>query len=196
MLASGSLDNTVKLWNARSGVLNSTLKGHSADVYTVCYSPDGQTIASGSGDSTIKLWEAATGKLTATLNDHESDVLSVCFSPDGTTIASGGGEIELKQLNSDCAVRLWDASTGALKAILPDSSGYTTVLVCYSPDGKSIVAVKNAFDETSCKLWDATSRLEIQNSIAANWKCMSFAPDGNTFAASFGGAIQLFRKLP
>jgi WD domain, G-beta repeat len=54
-IASGSWDNTVKLWR-RDGTLLTTLNGHESSVSSVAFSPDGQTIASGSGDNTVKLW--------------------------------------------------------------------------------------------------------------------------------------------
>src|SRR3982750_1348200 len=54
-LASGSRDNTVKLWEARSGKLLRTLEGHQDYVWSVAFDPQGGTLASGSGDSTVKL---------------------------------------------------------------------------------------------------------------------------------------------
>ena len=57
-LASGSEDNSIKLWDVASGKEKATLAGHSSYVRSVAWSPDGQTLASGSGDNSIKLWEA------------------------------------------------------------------------------------------------------------------------------------------
>ena len=51
-LASGSYDNTVRLWDAGSGAPIRTLEGHTSDVYSVAFSPDGRTLASGSYDDT------------------------------------------------------------------------------------------------------------------------------------------------
>jgi WD40 repeat protein len=55
-LASGSYDDTIKLWKLASGQEVRTLTGHSHYVYNVAFSPNGQTVASGSGDNTIKIW--------------------------------------------------------------------------------------------------------------------------------------------
>src|SRR3954449_9473355 len=53
-LASGSADNTVKLWDARSGKLLLTLEGHKDLVWSVAFDPQGETLASGSADKTVK----------------------------------------------------------------------------------------------------------------------------------------------
>ncbi len=55
-LASGSQDNTVKLWNVESQNEITTLQGHSSYVHSVTFSPDGKYLASGSTDKTVKLW--------------------------------------------------------------------------------------------------------------------------------------------
>ena len=58
-LASGSDDQTVKLWDVRSGELVRTLSGHTSSVRSVAFSPDGTRLASGSDDQTVKLWDVA-----------------------------------------------------------------------------------------------------------------------------------------
>jgi WD40 repeat protein len=102
-LASGSDDQTVKLWDAGSGKVLQTLKGHSAYVRSVAFSPDGKTLASGSYDKTVKLWDAGSGKALQTLKGHSGYVTAVAFSPDGKTLASG---------SYDQTVKLWDAGSG------------------------------------------------------------------------------------
>jgi WD40 repeat protein len=54
-LASGSADNTIRLWDAETGELRQTLKGHTASVVGVAWSPGGRNLASGSADNTIRL---------------------------------------------------------------------------------------------------------------------------------------------
>ena len=61
-LASGSRDETIKLWDVDTGNVQATLKGHMAEVYSVTYSPDGKTLASGSHDAKIKLWDMPAAK--------------------------------------------------------------------------------------------------------------------------------------
>ena len=56
-LASGSSDQTIKLWNLKTGDLLCTLTGHKGSVWSVAFSPDGQMLASSSEDQTIKLWK-------------------------------------------------------------------------------------------------------------------------------------------
>ena len=76
------------------------LHGHEDRVFSVAFSPDGQTLASGSGDSTIRLWDLRQPAAAPTvLRGHEHWVLSVAFSPDGQTLASG---------SADNTIRLWD----------------------------------------------------------------------------------------
>jgi hypothetical protein len=102
-IASGWRDNTVKVWESRSGAEIATLRGHTGQVSSVCFSHDGARIASGSGDGTVKVWDSRSDPELATLPGHTSMVYSVCFSPDGTRIASG---------SQDGTLKVWDSRSG------------------------------------------------------------------------------------
>ncbi len=56
-LASGSTDQTTKLWDVATGRETATIKGHKEGVFAVAFSPAGKTLASGSKDHTVKLWD-------------------------------------------------------------------------------------------------------------------------------------------
>jgi WD40 repeat protein len=72
VLASGSFDETVRLWEAPSGRLLTTLHGHTGPVWGVALSGDGRVLASGSFDGTIRLWEAISGTYLRTLRSDRS----------------------------------------------------------------------------------------------------------------------------
>ena len=102
LLASVSAqDDVLGLWDAKTSRHIKTLTGHTDEVRSVSFSPDGRKIASGSWDKTIRLWDANTGRLLKTLTGHANYVNSVSFSPDGHKIASGSW---------DNTVRLWEVS--------------------------------------------------------------------------------------
>jgi WD40 repeat protein len=85
-LATAGLEGNAKLWDAQTGKELLTLSGHTGQVFSIAFSPDGNTVATASGDKTAKLWDALTGKELLTL--HAPDGLtSVSFNPDGSQLA-------------------------------------------------------------------------------------------------------------
>ena len=174
-LASGSVDHTVKLWDADTGEIKRTLKAETSDVLSVAFSPDGKTLASGSWDKTVKLWDPRTGELKKTLNGHAGGVNSVAFSPDGKTLASGSW---------DKTVKLWDAHTGVLEKTLEGNTDKVNS-VAFSPDGKTLAS--SSWDKT-VKMWDAgTGELKSTIQGHAGWVySVAFSPDGNTLASGSG----------
>jgi WD40 repeat protein len=90
LLASGSHDATIRLWDVASGAELDILTEHSLEVRSLDFSPDGALLASGAEDETVLLWDVASREVRATLEPGSSGAW-VEFSPDGTLLVSGLG---------------------------------------------------------------------------------------------------------
>ena len=120
-LAAGCFDGTIRLWDLPSGEEKRVLKGHTFEVRSVAFSPDGRTLASAGGSyqrreepGEAKLWDLSQGRVRHELVGHTGMVWSIAFSPDGATLATGSW---------DKTARLWDASTGRTRSVLEGHTG-------------------------------------------------------------------------
>ena len=125
---SGTGENNIKVWNVTNGTVLRTLEGHSADVWSIKFSPDGTLLASGSGDKTIKLWRVADGALQRTLTGHSSQVLCVAFAPDATNLVSGSH-------SPDNTLKFWRVADGALLQSYNQETYFINSLA-FAPDGR------------------------------------------------------------
>jgi RNA polymerase sigma factor (sigma-70 family) len=170
----------VKVWDAEKGTEILALKGHTANVSSVCFSPDGKRIASAGADQTVRVWDAEKGQEILTLKGQTRATGSVCFSPDGKRIASISSE----------HIKVWDAEKGqellTLTAqVRPNGS------VCFSPDGKRIAGVYpwssgGARAPGEIKVWDAEKGQELLTLKGHTNFVMSvaFSPDGKRLASA------------
>ena len=144
ILAGGSAHGTVRLWNAMTGGIRTTLHGHSDTVTSVTFSPDGGLLATASADGTVRLWDPLTGDHRTTLAGHTGSVLSVAFHPLNGLLASA---------SIDGTVRLWNPNTGGHEATLDHES--PVLDIAFSPDGE-VLASANI--NGSVRLWDPETR--------------------------------------
>ena len=175
ILASGSSDGTVKLWNVESHENIATLEGHTRRVTSVAFSID-SILASGSSDGTVKLWNVESHENIATLEGHTGGVNSVAFSTNGTILASAGGS----------EIKLWDVTTHTNIATLEVDWFDDVTSVAFSPDGTTLASVS----DNEIKLWDVTTHTNIATLGGRRHEVHSvaFSPDGTTLASGGDGS--------
>lgn len=154
-LASGNLDNMVRVWNVDTGKLVKVLDQHSDSVYYVRYSPDGKTLAASSKDKTTIIWDTEKWNVMYTLTGHTAAVFNIRYSPDGKTLATA---------SDDKTTIIWDLATGKSLHVL---TGHTASIydIYYSPCGTKLASC--SLDNTT-RIWSVRSGecLQILGKVA------------------------------
>lgn len=186
IVASGSLDKTVRIWDVVTGKNSLLYSRHNAGVKTIAASPGNKTIASGDGNGMIHVWDATSGvDHFAPLSDGQaSAVRSISWSPDGRYIASG---------SDDSTASIWDTQTGKLFFSYRGHTG-SVLGISWSPDGKLLAS---GSDDHTIQIWSATSKtqqalLTYTGHTQRVWD-VAWSPDGKRIAsASQDGTIQIW----
>ncbi|MGH3828643.1 MAG: WD40 repeat domain-containing protein, partial [Pseudonocardiaceae bacterium] len=187
ILATGSADNTVRLWDVtdphhphRLGILTS----HANSVLSVAFNRDGHTVATANADDTARLWDVSDPRNPhelSILTGHDESVASVAFSPDGRILATG---------SADITARLWDVSDPRNPHQLEILPGHTNSVlsVVFSPDGRTLAT--GSADNTA-RLWDLPGPIMLGHTNAVF--SVAFSPDGHTLAtASVDKTVRLW----
>jgi len=139
-------ENTVLIRDATTGARILTYTGHTSEVDSLAWSPDGKYITSGSDDHTAQVWDVVKGTRRVTYTGHGANILSIAWSPDGKRIVTGdlGGIIQV-----------WDAGTGkhyvtyTPHKFLENFWNRYVLSVAWSPDGKYIASASG----NSVQIW-------------------------------------------
>ena len=160
-------DRTVRLWDATTGSPLRTLTGHTGGVYSVSFSPDGNTLASASRDNTVRLWDANTGSLAA--HAHRA---YVCGS---TACRFHPMETRSQVQVVDNTVRLWDATTGSPLRTL---TGHTASVysVSFSPDGNTLASGSHGTTPCVCGMRTPAVRCARSQGIRLGSAACRFHP--------------------
>ncbi|WP_235526510.1 DnaJ domain-containing protein [Nostoc piscinale] len=178
VLASGSADKTIRIWDCTTWKQLDIFTEHSAAVNTLLITPDGYSLISGSTDTTIKLWNLHTRKLVQTLTGHSEAVLSLAMSADGQILASSTRK----------TVKLWHIPTGNLLQTLPGFSP-----VAFTPDSQMLVSGGNG---GTIKIWSLQGLNELTgNSLLSQewWEVLGVDVDAQPQDVKFA-YLQLARQ--
>ncbi len=179
-LVSGSLDDTVRVWNLESGEPLFTLQEGRYNVSGVAISPDDDRIASCHYDGMVRVWDVQTRKCLHRLRTGRGLNYSVPFSPDGKLLATGstGGE-----------VHVWHAESGEEYANFKFPQ--TSLIPCgvwatrFSPDGTILALAGGPIIGTgTVLLWDVAAKKPLKRLAGhrAVILAMDFSPDGSRLA--------------
>ena len=171
LMANGTADYSILLWDTPTGEHKKTLIGHTSIIKGIDFSHDAKTLVSSADDGTIRFWEVETGTLKKTITDHAVRVVSVLFSPDGKTIAG---------TKRDGTIDLWNVATKEKKNTikgLPDEFDH----LVFNTKGQ-IIACGNG----SLSIWDPDKleRKKILNEYNQRIYCLAIAQDGKTIATA------------
>ena len=187
LLASGSFDGSLKLWDVESGAL--LWSGWHPGVICLAFAPDGSLLASEGRDATFRLWDPRLGTLLQEV-PHPDPVLALAWSPNGNRLAMG---------SFDGQIRLWEVGPSRPATCLQTLEGHTHWVsgLAFAPDGRRLASA--SYDGT-VKLWEVGRQEEGSHRVCQTLTGHTqpvirvvWSPDGATLASGgFDHAIRLW----
>lgn len=219
-IVSASSDQTLKVWDGRTGVERFTLSGHAGGVNCCAITRAGETIVSASDDGTLKVWDGHNGAQRFTLKGHAGGVKGCAISVDGATIVSA---------SDDGTLKVWDGTNGTERftlnghlrgvngcAISFDGATITSVsddgalkvwngitgaerFTLKSHTGCAVSAdgaiILSALDDGTLSVWDGRSgeqRLKLTGHVGRVWSCAMSADGLTIVSTSHDGTLKVW----
>jgi WD40 repeat protein len=170
-IASASTDNTIRVFDPRTGRVSATLVGSVGLPTSLVFTKGGQ-ITSVGRDSIVRLWDAVTGREIQELSGHEQAVNTVAASPDGTLLASAGEESR---------ILLWDQTARKLKRIIFGPTNFVNDLA-FSPDSRLLAS---AGEDARILIVDVAGGKTLYTLLGHSGPIdnVVFSPDGTVLAS-------------
>jgi WD40 repeat protein len=169
IVATGTVERVVKLWDIRSGECLGILEGHTYPVLALAFSPDGNKLVSGSGDTTLIIWDVENRSKIRQMKGHGFYVVAVDWDPNGHRIVSG---------SVDANICEWEAETGEIIA-RHDEHTAAVREVKFNTDGSKLVSGSS---DMTMLLWDATYKpMKIEKTLQGHEsevRSLSWSTDG------------------
>lgn len=173
MIASGSVDNSLRLWRNGEFSLLRTMLGHPFPILDLDFSPDGNLLVTGSTDGILRVWRVSNGQLIKNMVDHAGKITSLDMSNDGKFLVSSA---------QDFTVRVWRTADFRLVQTIDEGMSLVNQAV-FSPDSSRMAWVED----------DGTVRVRTLDGIwvyifhpgVGKASSVAFSPDGNRLAAGF-----------
>ncbi|MBN1201648.1 MAG: hypothetical protein JXJ20_07315 [Anaerolineae bacterium] len=173
LLAGGSVDGTIRLWDVATGAEWGMFHSDSNRVDSVAFSVDGLRLAAGGHDTLVRLWDMQSRVELSPLHGPTGAVTAVVFSPRDMTLAAA---------SDDGAVYLWDVQTGELLATF---QGHTSYVKCaaFNPDG---TVLATGGEDDSVRLWKVPTgaALAVLEGHTSTVLSVAFSPDSATLAST------------
>jgi WD40 repeat protein/serine/threonine protein kinase len=182
VVAGGSAEPTINVWDVASGALALRLRGHTEAIWSVVFSPDGTQLFSASGDRTMRKWDATPVSSEAeqegtVLAQFETAVHGVAFHPNNRWLVT---------VSPKGTLQVWDVLT---KQLVYTSNVAGTSCVAFSPDGKWLAA--GSFGHL--RIWDVTTwMLRYDFPTGDVVQAVSFHPTKNQLAAATGKTVSIW----
>jgi WD40 repeat protein len=174
ILATGSVERVVKLWDIRTGDCLATLEGHEYPVLALSFSPDGNELVSGSGDTTLMTWDIENRSRLHHLKGHGFYVVTCDWDPKGDRIVSG---------SVDANICEWDANSGQM---LHRHSEHRAAVqqVRFTPDGSRLASGSS---DLHIIIWDSSGTpMKVEHILQGHnteVRALSFSEDGKYLAS-------------
>lgn len=173
LVASGSDDQTIRIWITDTGQNVSTLKANTQIRAVAFSSKDNNLLVAGGLDGAVQFWDLASGTSVVLPDRHKAFINAIAISPDGKTLVTG---------SSDFTIKVWDVATRQIIDTLTGHKSYVRA-VAFSRDGKTLASGSN---DGTVKLWDVRARKELMTLRGHSGfvSSVSFSPDDQTLASA------------